>query len=75
MVFNYGEDGGLSCRFEVVLTWELEVLAKLIVGGAGGGAYKTFPPFKRRGARKVLSSYLDGVPRFYHYVAPPPPHN
>ena len=40
--------GGATNSFEVVLTWELEVLAILCKGGA-----QSFHPFKRRG-RKIL---------------------
>ena len=39
---------GGTKSFEVVLTWELEVLAILM-----GGGRKKFPPFKR-GVQKVL---------------------
>ena len=38
--------------FGVVLTWELEVLAILMVGGGGGGHTKLSP--YKRGAQNVL---------------------
>ena len=50
LVTNNGEGGGggykLHKSCEVVLTWELEILAIVIVGGGGGR--KRFPPFKVR---------------------------
>ena len=46
LVINNGEGGyKLHKSCEVVLTWELEILAIVIVGGWGR---KKFPPFKVR---------------------------
>ena len=67
-----GGEGAQS--FEVVFTWELEVLAIL------KGDRKNFPLFKR-GVQKVVSCLEGGGaqkvldPRFSHFVAPPPPRN
>ena len=63
--------------FEVVLVWELEVLAIVMVGGPKG-----FHPLKKRGggeAQKVLPCLEGGgeaqkvlVLRFFHFLAPTP---
>ena len=42
---------GGTKRFEVVLTWELKVLAIVM-----GGGRKKCPPFKRRGAKSFTLS-------------------
>ena len=42
---SHAEGGGGKQSFEVVLTWELQVLAVLILGA--GGWRKKFPTFKK----------------------------
>ena len=68
--------GGTTC-FEIVLTWECEVLAIVMgghtmfplfkSGGGGAGRTKFYPVLRRGGAQKVSN------PRFCHFVAPPLP--
>ena len=58
---------------KLVLTWELEVLAIVMGGGA-----KSFHPLKGGGAQKVLPCLEGGGaksfgPAISHFVAPPPP--
>ena len=53
--FSRAEGGGGTKSCEVVLTWELEILAIVI----GGGGRKKFPPFKVR-------LWLLGVVSQYH---------
>ena len=45
--------GGATKSFEVVLTWDLEVLAIVM----GGGGRKAFPPFKVR--LRWLGAFLE----------------
>ena len=71
--FSHAEGGwGAQTSFEVVLTWELEVLAILMEGTKsvhplkkGGGGHKVLPCLEE-GGQKVLD------PRFFHFVVPPP---
>ena len=61
-----------TTSFEIVLTWELEVLA-IVMGGAKSfqplkGVHNKFNPVLKGGAQKVSEQ------RFSHFVAPPP-HN
>ena len=67
--------GGTKC-FEVVLTWELDVLA-IVMGG--GGRRKRFFCCWGGGEQNVLLCLEEGAgtqnvsdPRFSHFVAPPP---
>ena len=72
--FSHAEGGGGTTSCGVVLTRELEVLAKLI---RGGGGHKGVHPLKGGGGAKGLPC-LDGAQQvldtqFYHFVAPPSP--
>ena len=65
MLKSWGDTQSL----EVVLTWELEVLAIL------KGDAKNFSPFKR-GAQKVLHCLEGGgAPANFTFCSPRPPHN
>ena len=65
------EGGGGTTSFEVVLTWELEVLAIVM-----GGGRKKCPPFKRGAYKKVLTCYEGGAksfgPAIFPFCSPPP---
>ena len=71
LLLHKGGGGGAGGSFEVVLTWELEVLAIVMGGGRKKfptiktGWRKTFYTVLRRGVQKVLDA------RFSHFVAPP----
>ena len=68
---SHAEGGRGITSFEVVLMWELEVLAIVM----GGGGAKSFHPLKA-GRRKLYPVLRGGGgaksfdPQFFHFVAP-----